>query len=48
MWLWNNNEQRAENALRLAERFFAKTEARLSRFRRDSELSRLNRRPVQR
>ncbi len=33
----------AENALRLAERFFAKTEARLSRFRRDSELSRLNR-----
>ena len=42
-WLWNSHEQRAHNALRMVERFFAKTEARLSRFRADSELSRLNR-----
>ena len=42
-WLWNSHEQRARNALRMVERFFAKTEARLSRFRADSELSRLNR-----
>ncbi len=42
LWLWNSNEQRAENALAAAERFFARTEARLSRFLPDSELSRLN------
>ncbi len=43
MWVWNDNEQRARGALLAAERFFAQTEARLSRFRPDSELSRLNR-----
>ncbi len=43
LWLWNDNEQRAWGALLAAERFFAQTEARLSRFRPDSELSRLNR-----
>ena len=43
LWVWNNNEQRAQGALLAVERFFAQTEARLSRFRPDSELSRLNR-----
>ncbi len=43
LWLWNSNAQRAENALAATERFFAQTEARLSRFLSDSELSRLNR-----
>lgn len=43
LWLWNSNEQRAWSALLAAESFFAQTEARLSRFRPDSELSRLNR-----
>ncbi|MFN8467611.1 MAG: FAD:protein FMN transferase [Caldilineaceae bacterium] len=43
LWLWNSSEQRARNALLAAEGFFAQTEARLSRFRADSELSRLNR-----
>ncbi len=43
LWLWNSNEQRAWGALLAAESFFAQTEARLSRFRTDSELSRLNR-----
>jgi FAD:protein FMN transferase len=43
LWLWNSSEQRARNALLAAESFFAQTEARLSRFRPDSELSRLNR-----
>lgn len=42
-WVWNNDEQRAQGALRAVERFFARTEARLSRFLPDSELSRLNR-----
>jgi FAD:protein FMN transferase len=42
LWLWNSSEQRARNALLAAENFFAQTEARLSRFRPDSELSRLN------
>ena len=43
LWLWNSSEQRAQSALLAAEGFFAQTEARLSRFRADSELSRLNR-----
>jgi FAD:protein FMN transferase len=43
LWLWNSSEQRAWGALLAAESFFAQTEARLSRFRVDSELSRLNR-----
>ena len=43
LWLWNSSEQRARSALLAAEGFFAQTEARLSRFRADSELSRLNR-----
>ena len=43
VWLWNSSEQRAQGALTALERFFVKTEARLSRFRPDSELSRLNR-----
>lgn len=42
-WLWHKDEQRAERALAYAERFFHQTEARLSRFRPSSELSRLNR-----
>ncbi|MCB9139984.1 MAG: FAD:protein FMN transferase [Caldilineaceae bacterium] len=40
--LWNTDKQRADNALSLAERFFRQSEARLSRFRPHSELSRLN------
>ena len=40
--LWQRNEQQADNALRTAERFFRQTEARLSRFRKRSELSQLN------
>jgi thiamine biosynthesis lipoprotein len=43
LWVWNDNEQRASSALLIVERFFAQTEARLSRFRTGSELSRLNR-----
>ncbi len=43
LWLWNSSEQRAWSALLAAESFFAQIEARLSRFRPDSELSRLNR-----
>ncbi|MBK8047480.1 MAG: FAD:protein FMN transferase [Anaerolineales bacterium] len=43
LWLWNNHEQRAETALAAAARFFAETEATLSRFRPESELMRLNR-----
>ena len=43
LWVWNDNEQRALSALLAAERLFAQTEVRLSRFRPDSELSRLNR-----
>ena len=43
MWLWNTNEQRAEQALAAAEQLFIRLEARLSRFRPDSELSRCNR-----
>ncbi len=42
-WVWNSNEQRAQGALLATERFFTRTEARLSRFLPDSELSRLNR-----
>jgi len=42
-WLWHRDEQRAERALAYAERFFHQTEARLSRFRPSTELSRLNR-----
>jgi thiamine biosynthesis lipoprotein len=42
-WLWNNHEQRAQQALAAGEHFFARTEARLSRFHADSELSRCNR-----
>lgn len=43
VWLWNTHDQRAHQALAAVERFFAQTEARLSRFRPDSELSRCNR-----
>ncbi len=43
VWLWNGHEGRARNALDLVQRFFTRTEARLSRFRADSELARLNR-----
>jgi thiamine biosynthesis lipoprotein len=43
LWLWHADEQVARTALADAEEFFAHTEARLSRFQPDSELSRLNR-----
>lgn len=42
LWLWNSNEQRARNSFATVETFFARSEARLSRFLPDSELSRLN------
>lgn len=43
MWLWQANESVARQALAEAEHFFRQTEARLSRFQPDSELSQLNR-----
>lgn len=43
LWLWHADEPVARIALAEAERFFAQTEARLSRFQPDSELSQLNR-----
>lgn len=43
LWLWHNNPQTAHAALLQAEQFFNQTEARLSRFLLDSELSQLNR-----
>lgn len=43
LWLWHDNEQLARQALSQTEQFFARTEAQLSRFIPDSELSRLNR-----
>jgi thiamine biosynthesis lipoprotein len=43
LWLWHADEQTARRALSQTEHFFAQTEARLSRFLPDSELSRLNR-----
>jgi thiamine biosynthesis lipoprotein len=41
--IWHENEQRARRALTYTERLFVQTESRLSRFRPNSELSRLNR-----
>ncbi len=43
LWLWHEDEELALRALTQTEHFFAQTEARLSRFLPDSELSRLNR-----
>ena len=43
LWLWNNNEQRANNAFDTAQRFFLEMERKLSRFLPGSELSQLNR-----
>ena len=43
LWLWSDHAQRAEGALAAGEGFFARTEARLSRFLPDSELARCNR-----
>jgi thiamine biosynthesis lipoprotein len=43
LWLWTDNEQVARQALTQSEQFFTRTEAQLSRFKPDSELSRLNR-----
>lgn len=43
LWLWNSNEQRANNAFDAAQRFFVETERKLSRFLPGSELSQLNR-----
>ena len=43
LWLWHANESIAHRVLRQIEQFFAQTEARLSRFKTNSELSRLNR-----
>ena len=43
LWLWHADEALASQALTQAEQFFVRTEAHLSRFKADSELSRLNR-----
>ena len=43
LWLWHTNPQVARPALAAAEQFFRQTEARLSRFQPESELSQLNR-----
>jgi thiamine biosynthesis lipoprotein len=43
LWLWHTDEAVAGQALDQAEQFFVHTEAQLSRFQADSELSRLNR-----
>ncbi len=43
LWLWHADEALAGRALARTERFFLRTEAQLSRFQADSELSRLNR-----
>ena len=43
LWLWHADEALAGRALAQAEQFFVRTEAQLSRFQADSELSRLNR-----
>ncbi len=43
LWLWNSNEQRANNAFDAVQRFFVETERKLSRFLPGSELSQLNR-----
>ena len=43
LWLWSRHEQQARQALVDIEQFFAQTEARLSRFQPESELSQLNR-----
>jgi thiamine biosynthesis lipoprotein len=42
LWLWHQDEQEARRAFGQTEQFFAQSEARLSRFLPDSELSRLN------
>jgi FAD:protein FMN transferase len=43
LWAWNDNEQRVQSAFLDIERYFARIETALSRFRPNSELSRLNR-----
>jgi thiamine biosynthesis lipoprotein len=43
LWLWHHDRERAQAVLLQAEQFFVQTEARLSRFLPNSELSRLNR-----
>lgn len=43
LWLWHDDAQLARQTLSQIEQFFTRTEVRLSRFRTDSELSRLNR-----
>jgi len=43
LWLWHTNGQIARQALAETEYFFRQTEARLSRFQAESELSQLNR-----
>jgi thiamine biosynthesis lipoprotein len=43
LWLWQADEQTARQALAETEHFFRQTEARLSRFQPESELSQLNR-----
>ncbi|MCB9079813.1 MAG: FAD:protein FMN transferase [Anaerolineaceae bacterium] len=43
LWLWSRHEPQARQALADIEQFFAQTEARLSRFQPESELSQLNR-----
>jgi thiamine biosynthesis lipoprotein len=42
LWVWHPDEQEARRAFGQTEHFFAQSEARLSRFLPDSELSRLN------
>jgi thiamine biosynthesis lipoprotein len=43
LWLWHDDAPLARRALSQIERYFTRIEARLSRFKTDSELSRLNR-----
>lgn len=42
-WLWRDDAQQAHTALMQVQSFFGRAEARLSRFRPESELSRMNR-----
>jgi thiamine biosynthesis lipoprotein len=43
LWLWHDNDPLARKVLTQTEQFFIRTESYLSRFKTDSELSRLNR-----
>ena len=43
LWLWHDNDPLASKVLAQTEQFFIRTESHLSRFKADSELSRLTR-----